>query len=242
MPRGTPDGRIVDTLLAGQVTDLGAVYSMLWGFSPIDGQGRVMYFDTFNNGLNGWVVANSGSGSVLPVLASPANYVFSPPNCVNLNAGVTSNSMSYIYRELFAGKTTRLGIEIGFQLTSGMQPRISIDYNPISGSPFFGVMAFSQSGGFWWVRTPGAVATSFYTPGAVVGAMMTQIKIVMDFSTGKYVRAFVGDQDFDLSAYSMDTSSSSYNGLAIAQAANISKGAGAGILQLGYVLVTKDEP
>ena len=243
MPRGTPDGRIESQQFAAQVSDVAHVNNMLWGFSPINGTGRVLYFETFNNGLNGWGKTQTGA-ALVPALASPASYVYSPPNCAVLNSGVTANDLSKIYREMYAGKSLRVSIEMGTNFSAGVQPRFSIDYKPIGYNPFFGAIRFSQSAGAWQVLTNGPTWNSFYVPGAPPGAqgMLIQIKLVMDFSTGNYVTAFIGDQDFDLSAYIMFTSSSAYTGLLIAEVRHDSKGAGATALQVGYVLVAKDEP
>lgn len=242
MARGTPDGRITDNQFAAQVSDVAHVNNMLWGFSPIDGQGRVIYFDTFNNGLMGWRLTATGGGSI-PFISSPASHVFSPPNIVNLNPGITANDTSNMIREMFAGKSTRLGLEVGYRFNSGCQIFTSLDYNPISGLPYFGRLMFSQSIGAWRVTgTSGSI--TFYTPGAPPAGlnMLIQTKIVMDFSTGKYVRAFIGDQDFDISTISMASSSSSYNGFMTTLISHFSQGAAALNCQMGYVLITKDEP
>ena len=241
MPRGTPDGRIVSGLYAAQETDLAAIYSMLWGFSPIDGRGRVVYLDTFNNGLNGWVASKTGAG-VVPTVITPTSYVYSPPNCVSLNPGTTTNDQSLITREAFAGKSKRIGVEIGFSFNSGFQPYVTCDYNPVGLPARWGNIYFNQTNGTWSVRQAGGTRYTFYTPGVPVNTMLMQIKFVMDFETGYYVRAFIGDYDFDLSGIQLDTSSSTVDGLLGSSVINVSKGAGASAMQLGYFLLTKDEP
>ena len=251
MARGTPDGKIADFRYASQATDLASVYSMLWGFSPIDGQGRVMYFDTFNNGLGGWKTSTTGA-AVAPLLAIPQQMTFSPPNAVFFSPGITNGDQAQIYREMYFGKSLRLGIECGYgaPFTAGSKcanPRLTLDYNPTAFSPWFGGLTFNAAAGEWRVLTGTSgtpTETAFFTAGtpSTTMGLLIQIKVVMDFSTGKYVRAFIGDQDFDLSAYSMRTSSSSYNGWAIAAFKGISHGATTLSFWLGYMLITRDEP
>lgn len=244
MPRGGPDGDQQPYQFAIQETDLGAIYQYLWGFAPVDSGGRVMYLDTFNNGLNGFGIAQTGAG-LLPVLdSSSGDKVFCPPNSAKLDPGGAANDRSFIYREIFAGRTKRLGIEVAFSKTD-LTPilDIQIDYNAIGFTPYLGVLRFDETADLWQVWRGGGVWTTIYNPGAsVANRMHIQAKVVMDFSTGMYVRAFVGDQVFDISTLSMGTSSSSYVGYLIGTVKTISRGAGTIPMNIGYVLMTKDEP
>jgi len=144
MARGTPDGRIETQQFAAQVSDVAHVNNMLWGFSPIDSKGRVIYFDTFNNGLGGWRKDSSG-GALDPMVVAPADYVFSPPNACSMDAGTTAGHRSFLYRDIFAGKSERLGFEIGFKFNNSIIPQIDLSYKLVSGSAFGASLGFSQT-------------------------------------------------------------------------------------------------
>jgi len=252
MPRGTPDGKIEDLKFAGQASDLASVSNNLWGFSSISGQGRVNYMDTFNNGMNGWKQTLQGGGSALPALISsinPPETIFSPPCSVVLSSGVVAGSRSLLERRQFLGTAPRVGLEAAvlFDNTSPDYGLI-LDYNCIGfNQAYYGVIRFSHAAGAWQVYNSSGAWSSFYVPG-VIGAgvsLWIQIKFVCDFSTGRYVRAFVGDQIFDLSAIEMLTPAiftATYRGYLYMQVRAESYGAGSQPGYIGYVLSTKDEP
>lgn len=241
MTRGTPDGRIETQQFAAQVSDVAHVNNMLWGFSPIDGKGRVLYLDTFNNGLSGWRKDSSGA-ALDPYVSIPSDYAFSPPAVCLLDCGVTSGHRSFLYRDIFAGKSERLGFEIGFKFTNSIIPQIELSYKLVAGTAYGASLGFSQTNGFYIEKTASFTKEYFYNPGSFSGGLLMQIKLVADFAAGKYVRAYIGDQDFDLSAFTLTAPSVSYAGYLAATIWNESKGAGATALALGYALITKDEP
>lgn len=245
MARGAPDGKIDTYQYASQFSDPSRVADVLWGFSSLDGRGRIVYFDTFNNGLNGWRTQKTGAG-ILPALSNSIGFTMFPPNCVSLNPGTVSGDTSEMYRVMHLGKSQRIGIEAGFYFNAYVQPQLTIDYNPNQGNPYYGRVRFENSLSAWQVLLNNGTGTyqTFNVPGVPPGSfgMFMQVKLVMDFSIGKYVRALIGDEFFDLSAISMSSSTSSYNGALIANVRNKSLGAGTNELLIGYVLITRDEP
>jgi hypothetical protein len=68
-----------------------------------------------------------------------------------------------------------------------------------------------------------------------------QIKVVGDWTTGKYKRAIIGDTQYDLSAYTMVTGATSINGLSQARI-EVYGVTGTVAGYMGYILITRDEP
>ena len=253
MPRGSQDGSAQAYGFASQETDVGAVYQYLWGWSPIDSQGRPFYLDTFNNGVDpGWRLSWVGAG-VAPSIVSGGGLAYSPPNSVQLNPGVVANDRSYFFREMYMGTTLRLGFEAAIRLyPDAPETRIQFDYKPASvvngGLP---ILRWLPSAGAWQLWTAGGWVSVFIA-GALPASqpIWIQVKIVADFSMlntfgggrGKYVRLLIGDQIIDTSGLVMDASLSAYNGLLIATVTGVSTGAGSNVSQIGYVILTKDEP
>lgn len=254
MARGTPDGKIEDLKFAGQASDLASVSNNLWGFSSISGQGRINYMDTFNNGITGWQLFNTGAGSTPPNLQStttPPETIFSPPNCVKLNPGVIAGSRSNMGRRQFLGTSPRLGLEAAILFDNTCPDyRLNMDYNVIGGAAtgYYAILRWLHSAGAWQLYN-GQTASyqTFYTPG-VIGAgvsLWMQIKLVCDFVTGKYWRAFIGDQVFDVSTVPMLNPAlytATYKGYLYMEVAAESYGAASMPGYVGYILNTKDEP
>jgi hypothetical protein len=250
MPRGTPDGRIQEQLYGSQVEDLNYVPSMALGFSPINSQGRVMYFDTFSKGLGGFIQEEIGSASQIPIQAVPSP-VFSLPYSAEFRAGTNLGDMSLLHRTMNYGKSSYLGIETAFLMANDIgRIQASLDYNPLDGVPYFGQIQYVASTGKWYVYTVidtgGTKAYVLIHDRGVLAASVRawiQIKAVMDFESGRYVRAWIGDYQVDISQYRLTPSASSADGHMIAAIRQVSEGAGTAVnAHVGYILFTKDEP
>lgn len=245
MARGGPDGELQPYGFATHEVDPGSIYQYLWGWSPIDSKGRVFYLDTFNNGLTGgWRLSATGAAAVPSLINGGSNpgLIYSPPYAVQLNQGVTLNDRSFMFREMFMGTTTRLGFEAAVRIeNTSPEIRVQFDYRPVGATGGLSILRYLS--GSWYVWTSSGWK-AFYTPGVppVNTSMFVQVKFVGDYAAKKYVRALIGDQSFDLSTYTMDTSASTYTGLLIATILGVSTGAGGATPKVGYVLLTKDEP
>jgi len=247
MARGTPDARIQESTYAGQISDLGYISNMLWGFSPIDSQGRVTYLDTFNNGLGGFIYENNG-GAAIPSLVNPGlsviTQVFCPPNMVKINAGVTNGDDVYIQRGMFWGINTRLGLEVALRChTNSPNYIVRMDYMLDSTHATRCELNYNRAAGNWRIALAGGGYQNIYGMSmAGIGNRWVQVKVVADWSTKKYVRAYIGERFFDLSAYTMFNLTFSTAGDFFTSIGASSYGAGSSDGYIGYVLLTKDEP
>lgn len=248
MPRGGPDGTLQPYGFASQVKDIGAIYQMLWGFAPIDSQGRPIFLDTFNNGLAGWLTGHTGAGNN-PILNSgnPQGVVFSPPNCVEFNPGIVLSDLSTMVRSGYLGQNTRLGLEVGFMITLTSPDYVFVlDYLPITGLGGAGYIKFSHSFHAWQYWN-GSSFVTFYDPGTITipgnnFGVFVQAKFVADFAAKKFVRVFIGDQSFDMSSISLANTGVAWKGSILATLRCDSYGAGSSSGYYGYCLLTKDEP
>lgn len=245
MSRGGPDGNLQPYNYAGNQADISLVSQMLWGFAPVDGQGRVWYLDTFNNGLGGVILASSGGSSTNPTLytAQGVGAIYSPPNAIQLNPGADGSAFSYIMRKYYLGKNARIGMEMSIQW-SDITPNyyMTMDYRIAGGNPYIPRLQFDNAAGNWKILTNTGYVTIVHTGILAGNPMLQQIKMVVDFSAGKYVRALIGDNLIDLSQYTMQASVNSFDGFCIATFGGVSFGAASSIGIIGYILLTKDEP
>ena len=245
MPRGGPDGNLSPFSFAAQAIDPGLIYQMLWGFSPVDSMGRVMYFDTFNNGLGGFGKDVNGTGTPAdPALFSTplSRNIFSPPNALILSPGVTSGDNTAIFRELYFGFNAKLGIETVATI-SQTNPNyyFRIIYRLGAGKDYRAVLKYDHTGSKWLIETSGGDVTVYQMNVTGLANVHQQVKIVADWNTGKYVRALIGDNLIDISSFTMQHSGV-IDGLATYTFRAVSYGAGTTDGFLGYVLLTKDEP
>lgn len=248
MPRGTPDGNASPYTYAAQITDPGLIYQMLWGFSPIDSQGRVAYLDTFNNGLSGFMYEINGA-AVAPIVVSPGisgsqQLVYSPPSAVKLSPGVATGDNTILERGFFWGTNTRLGLEVALRChINSPNYKIRIDYRIDANHQFRAELAYDRSFNNWRIFTTGATYSSIFPMTmSSLGNLMLQIKIVADWSTGKYVRALIGEKLIDLSTRDMGAVALSIDNYLFISVEATSYGAGSSDGYIGYVLLTKDEP
>jgi len=244
MPRGTPDGNATKYGFAVKEVDPAAIYQYIWGFSPTDGAGRLVYLDTFNCGLAGWGQAATGAGVVPEITTIDNGRIYSPPNAVKLNPGVVSGDLTWIYRTYFLGQSARIGFEAGFDFSDATPEWFfRIDYNNLNAVAYVPVLKFNHSTGWWQIQVLGGGWIDIFEMNiSTVNIRLMQIKFVGDWITGKYVRALIGDNLIDLSAYQMPLSVNSIEGFVAYVARAVSFGAGTGYGILGYVLITKDEP
>lgn len=251
MARGTPDGRIENLTYATQTSDLAFISNMLWGFSPIDGKGRVWYLDTFNNGLGGFGFTNTGAALGPRLYSNASNglgFIFCPPNSVELVTGIATGDLSQIWRQIQFGINTRVGLETSILFSSAC-PRyvLIVDYKPRGKNGYIGTLQLNTTRDYWQIINQAGTPVDVFAvnEGGGTPAIQTlqQIKLVCDFATGYYVRAMIGENLVDLSAHQMQASAITYHGfMTIALRA---RSLGVSTTQngyLGYVLLTRDEP
>jgi hypothetical protein len=247
MARGTADFNINNYSYASTNLDIAQISNMLWGFSPVDGLGRVIYFDTFNNGMAGVRYQTLGAGSV-PVLANESNakgQIIIPPNGVLCNPGTTANDYSGIVRRWYLGKQARIGFEVGIcQTDTSPAYQLMIDYKPNGLNAYIARLFYSHTTGTWSILDNNNIWQSIFVAGVPLGGnqLLAQVKIVADWTTGNYVRLYIGDLLFDISKYTMPLSSNTYDGYLSTTCQCVSYGAGTSAGVISYLLVTKDEP
>lgn len=240
MTRGPgPDWNAQNYQTAFVIQDIGEVSGREAGFASLDGRGRALILDKFDNGLAAWTAGKSGSG--LPPVVVSSSPVFIAPNAILLDPGqVTVGDISAITRLQALGKSTRLGLEAAFYNvgTNGARAFLQIQYN-YNGTIYQARLRYNTANDTWTIQTPsGEVVIATQS----VSNAYAQAKLVADFSTGKYVRMIIGENEYDISSYSIATTTAISLGTATYWFYAESRGASTTPLRLGYVLVTRDEP
>lgn len=219
------------------------------GISSLDGRGRLLFFDHFGDGINAWQINFGGTGAAAPAINAANSFAYKAPNSVELKCGTTLNSQSSIIRLQSLSRASKVGVEIAFIAQQNMCDYLfnfdykPIDINGIALPAFAAVFKWTRAGNFQIQISGGTFQTIYAAGAAPANYFLQQIKFVADFNQGKYIRAFIGQYQIDISSYSMALSSLvSYPGLAWHMCQAISYGPGTLNGVIGYSLLTYDEP
>lgn len=242
MPRGQPDfGMYAAKEVASSVSDMGEVAARLGSIVIYDKRGDVVDFDNFEEPVLKWSHA-SGYGTGYARFTSSSVKSASQAVLLGVDTGTYSDYKMYKYRSILA--SDRLGAEISFSKmptnhlfrlqmikydgTTAHQATIVLD------SVLKKIYALTPSGGEEDIVT-GIVLYSgnfvFYT-----------LKLVVDFSTDKFVRLMFAQTEYDISSYSLRTSSDTTSPMLEEWLQLTSKGSDAGEVTLDDYILTQAEP
>jgi hypothetical protein len=243
MARGQPDYDNPDLTVAVNKTDTGFLFPSLNGFSPVDSRGRIIWFDDFRNGLTRWIKESDAGGG------TPYHY-YADGFANGYNGSVlfdpiVNGGLSGMYIQNIVEFSKIMGIEVALYMpTNSGRPRVTFQVARDGGSsyttyfvinPTTGAIAVSISGGEQTITTPSNIDH--------IRNRWISIKLVADFDSGKLVRLFVGNNLFDISAYSMAAGVSGYKGYLLSEiTADATSATNKQPVYLGNVIITGDEP
>ncbi len=240
MPRGLPDYYNPSTVVSQRVVDMTQILATLAGISPVDGRGRILYFDSFKDGLVGWTLANIGDG-VIPV--AYVNLSELPPVSARLDGGtLAGNGQSIMNRVGNVLDATGLGFEAGLYFSSfDTVTNLNIYYHGASRILAANLQLISATGVCQIVT--GGVLTPIVTLGNLAAADgWIPVKLVADVANGVYSRLIVGQSQYDLTQALQDTGPSTVQGRIQVNLSVQGKSGTAGVNYLGHVFITTDEP
>lgn len=240
MPRGLPDYYNPDTVVSQRLQSLDGVVAAQLGLSPIDNRGRLIWFDRFGDGLAAWILGSTGTGNN-PVCSIAESEI--PPASAYLQAAAAAPSgQSSMYRYMHVFGVSSMGLETSMlfnntcgELYMGLSYDNSIHtYSAIlyyyPGAHIFQIVDDVTNRTIKTMPTPST--TGFWVP----------IKIVADVESGKWVRAVIGMDQFDLSGYSLQSVGSVYSGRAGINLISIMTSGSGAATYLGHIYLTTDEP
>ncbi len=234
--RGAPDWLTPSYKVASPTIDLSEIASMLYGFSLLDQQGRLLLLDTFNNGLAAWFTTQGGAAAPPEITTdSPA---FVAPNSVRLNPGVVLNDATQLDRTIVLGVSSRIGLEAAFEtLATGGLVYITMLYGTPA-ADYLAQMRYDPTTAIWSVNTPSGWADILTQTTTLA---YVQAKLVADFGASTYLRAVIGEVVVPLTQYWLPTGTSIADGLLTTGFYVYSRGAGTTAVRLGLLAATRDE-
>lgn len=203
MPRGSADYNNNISQVSVSNTDNGDIVASVVGVPRMDGRGRIALYDDFRLGVTGWETISSGGGS-LPNISREGRWGFGsyPPVIMSPNA---AGATSQMYRRLATPGVTRIGLEVGLLLyPQTCRPEIEVSCASEDGNKKIGEFYVDYTDYSFVIITPSG-NYKIYTPASYTYLILkwVSVKIVIDISTGKYVRMVIGGNEFDLSAYDL---------------------------------------
>jgi hypothetical protein len=237
---GGPDHGVLPYQTAMMTADSGDLAALALGFARIDGRGRVLFADLFAQGMQAWTPSRTPAGNGYDPILTSSYPVFISPNAIKLHPGPTAGQNAQLYRNLTLGQTTRLGIEAALFAfdTNGAKLTIQAQYS-YAGTQYKAWLSYDPPTSNWIITTDLGDVVILNLP---VNYSWVQAKVVADFSTGKYVRALVGETELDLSAYNLVNNGASVGGVASFAAIAFSQGAATTPVRMGAAIFTRDEP
>lgn len=240
MPRGLPDYYNPSTLVSSRMVDLTSVFSAAMGIPPLDGRGRIMWIDTFGEGVSAWRLDKDTDG-----VAAHAYGGFSEiaPLCAALGPGTKAkDGFSGIIRDTYLGTPTSLGFEIGFWFAgNNAYIQQEIQYFNNSQLMWMKVRIYGATGEVKLVHKTGEALIADLQSLFLSRAWYTS-KLVVDPVSKRGVRWLLGPTQYDISDYQMFTGSGTYN-LYTSNTVYVHPVTdGAQSVYLGHAILTIEEP
>lgn len=243
MARGHPDYNVADISFFSVDNSNADIIAERAGFSRLDNRGRVIWFDDFRQGLFRWSLQNNGTG-LDPVHLYSEELSVGFHGAVKLDA-VANNGVSQMDTSLVLPVSKRLGVEVSIRLISGFgDVEINLSHN------YSGTTA--RDAIFYIAASTGAIkiydnltSRTVFTPSNVSQLLNSWItvKFVVDLENNRWMRAMLGNQQFDLSSYALRTGASSLNGFTEVIIRNTGIDAtNKEEWYCGYVVISGDEP
>lgn len=243
MPRGSPDYGLPDYSFFSVETPISDVVAERQGFSRLDNRGRVLWFDDFRASLYRWQKDNDAPG-VIPIHTLNKNLGVGYYGNVKLlpvgNAGVSQCS-----NRLVLPVSKRLGIETSFNFTDNSGDfGFAVQHAIVDGVMKSASVQVLPSSGEVKIYIPGG-QQSVFTPSNVnyLRSSFVSLKVVSDFETGKYIRLMLGNNQYDISSYTMP------NGIAGISGNTYFSFSSNGVdaihinpVYVAYVIISGDEP
>jgi len=240
MPRGAPDYFVPASNISAVQIDNSSLLVGLGGVMPMDGKGRIYFYDTFKEGLARWGLLAGGNGKIPKLVNSAA---FSPPVSIQFTpdqgagAGVSELRTAFQFTQ-----NNTVGVELALDVQGwDLYQYIMMDFrNGVKN--YRARVRIQQTNKTVEIETTGGWVLIYGFPEAAGLQSWIQIKLVFDMGTAKYVRFVIGDTSIDLTqdCYFIGGSFLSYEILLdiLMSSTNLNEEHPL----LGYVIMTTDEP
>ncbi len=200
MPHGYPDwGGATPVATVYNLQDLAELAARLGSIDTFDRRGNVIAFDDFESGIEQWRRSGAGAYSI--------DWDSKYAKTGGFSCRITTDSgwQATISKYIGFPVLSKIGVEFSFSYTQNWQYLYLEVLLQDGVSAFYTGIRYNAATKMWQYRaTDGSyqdIPGSSFTLSPMVEEFDT-VKLVIDFSTGKYSRLLINSQVFDLSALS----------------------------------------
>jgi hypothetical protein len=207
MARGGPDYGNPDYTFFTVETPISDVVAERQGFSRLDNRGRVLWFEDWRMGVTRLNKDYDNNASqVLHTLSLGEGIGYH--GIVKLDP-LANNGFAGLAIRFMLPVSKRIGLEFGFFLPgSNGQLFVSLEHNYTGTTRKAGNLEIKAAGAGIAIQDPNALQT-IYTPTnpTYLQGGFTSVKYVVDVSINKFIRAMIGNQEYDISQYDLQSGS-----------------------------------
>lgn len=242
MARGTPDYGNYNNVIAVNDADYGDIVAAIQTYLRVDGRGRVLFSDDFKSGVGAWVLSRTPTNR-WPFLTTATYKVFSAPVSLSMpidNVGDNAGISRYI--GCFSPSVVGVEVMLNSQADE-FDIYILLRFRPVGGTEYVCRVWYDASVELWQVQTSaGWVTVEDWSGMATKPNGWFAVKIVADFVNGTYRRMIIGATEHDLSVQPLNAGAFLAEGEMRLDINVYDGGMGLGDLQIGYIILTADEP
>ena len=242
MPRGHADYSNPAYKIGAVNIDQNTIIAGLGGVVSVDARGRILFADKFDNGLTGWRISSTASGAD-PFVSPSHKAAYFGGTGVFLSP-LANAQQSWMIKDLGAVLDGQYGLEVMLYMeTTSPIVKITISSRDSDGMQYVAAIRTDPEDEKIYLNESGEDVTVYDYSGyddPLLG--WTSLKIVGDWNTKKFIRACVGQQQFDLSANDLVEGDTGIPGETRIQV--LAQGVTGYVSDIGagYVIFTVDEP
>lgn len=240
MPRGYPDYQNPVNQVAGRLVDFAGIQSAILRLSTLDGLGRLVWAETFNEGSKAWAMSHTVSAEDPTITDTFAEV---PPCCLRMNTvGAIVGRYSMAARSLMYTVPQSFGLEWSTLYNQGDNTMNVAASAVLAGIAYQTTVTYAPaSGQIGIIVADGTHILDTIPPSSAI-PLWIPFKVVLNFATPALMRLLVGIRVFSLVDYAYITGPSADADHIEIIFTSLSSGAGSLDQYIGHVYLTADEP
>jgi hypothetical protein len=220
--------------------DIAELAARLKSPDTYDRRGNVLNIEDWNNGLSHvYGVSAGGSGTTQLSAVGSVN----SPLTAKITTDLINGNYYGVKKEMFYPAISKIGLELCFSINNTIHNAfVYLDFYDGTNLTEF-VIYYEHSSGKLYIRDSAGVYHVLATPGVLYpdNKKFEICKLVVDLLSGAYVRLLWGAHNYDASAYSGKVTAAASNRYMYYVFQVDGTAGGAGVIQLGSIIVTQNE-
>jgi hypothetical protein len=240
MPRGYPDYQNPVNQVAGRLVDFAGIQTAILGLAPLDGLGRLVWHDRFQEGLSAWYAYQEGTG-VAPAIAAGISEI--PPSSCKLDVSAGGGLCnSIIIRSILFSDPVTFGVEFSVLYNQGPS-LVTMSITRVKGGIGEGLaVSYVCNTGVIRVEGLGAPVTYKTLLPTIDARLWIPIKLVVNFDEAVGRRLVILMDTFPLDTIKLSSVADATAERITFKIKATATGLGSLAQYIGHVYLTADEP